>query len=101
MKEDMMDKLKDMKDFLNTLTELPVIGFYAPWEFDMLQVYFDPSERKFYWVHVSGCCCNDYLDDVSSLDEFSVGDDVAFLKAVEEFDGGKWLKDAETSMWGL
>lgn len=57
-------------------------GGYSWTEF---KAFYSPSARRYFWHGDSGCSCNGWSDDLSTVADFGDGDLAALLRAWETF----------------
>lgn len=57
----------------------------ASYEWTTLAAYYSPSARRYFWLGGSGCSCNSWYDDATSVEAFENGDRDALVRAVKSF----------------
>ena len=55
------------------------------YDWRVLEVYYSPSARRFFWLADAGCSCNCFGDAVSSVEDFENGSREDALREVAAF----------------
>jgi hypothetical protein len=76
---------KEMHERLEKMTELPQMYAGSGYDWDDFNSWYDPEARIFYWGQASGCSCNHFWDDFSSLGDFQTGRKEDLLRAAKEW----------------
>lgn len=74
-------KLAEAADWV-TVVEIGDGGSYDWTDF---YSWYSPSERRYFWGSGSGCSCNSFTDDYSSVADFENGDRAALMAGIRRF----------------
>lgn len=70
--------IKGTEDFVPVVS----VGDGGGYDWNVLEAWWSPSLRKFFWLSDSGCSCNALGDSVTSVGDFEAGDRDALTSAV-------------------
>ena len=89
-----MNGTPNLYEFTNSLIALPEMGWYD-YEWDEFKSFYDPNARIFYWAEMSGCSCNDWYENVESVENLNFGRKDEFLRAAAEYAGSRYSEEFE------
>ena len=76
----MVQGIEGTEDWVEVAHELD-----SCFDWSAITVWWSPSARKYFWYSDAGCSCNDHMDYVDSIGEFSVGDKGDVLRETKDW----------------
>lgn len=89
-----LDDLYIRFDGFDALDFVPVVDvdLGEAYEWDEFHAWYSPSRRAFFWASGSGCSCNSFGDELTSLDDFENGQSRAdVMAAVNRYFDGQYM----------